>query len=335
MSRTRDAVTHLSIRGGGPQAASNGTSGLALDLFRSINVFVAVVQNGSLSAAGRQMGMSPASVSRCVSALEQSLGVQLISRTSRTMTLTEPGKIYFEQAEQILRRLLEANDSVSQFDALPRGTLTVHSRTSVGLQFLIPIVPKFMRMYPDVKVVMYFSNDQLDLVERNIDIDIRLGRSRNSSMLIRKLAESERLLCAAPSYMEKAPPLNEPADLAHHNCLIYRPRPGPVRWTFEDASGNREDIQVEGSYETDFGPSLFTIAAAGMGIVLLPEWSVRDSLRDGRLVRLLANYKITHANSDNGVYAVYPPGRQNAAKVRAFLDFVSAAFKPGAGTARA
>lgn len=300
-----------------------------MDLFRSIRVFVAVVQSGNLSAAGRQLGMSPASVSRCVSALEDNLGVHLINRTSRTMALTEPGRIYFEQTEQILRQLSDANESVNQFDALPRGTLTVHSRTSIGAQFLVPIMPQFMRMYPDIKIMMYFSNEEVDLVEHNIDIDLRLGRSRDSAMLQRKLAESERMLCASPSYVECSSPLTDPGDLANHNCIIYRVRPGPVRWIFEDASGERQDIQVNGSYATNFGPSLFSITAAGMGIALLPEWSIREALRDGRLVRLLENYKITHANSDNGVYAVYQPGRQKSAKVRVFLDFVSGAFRAG------
>ena len=147
-----------------------------MEWLRSIRLFVGVVQNGSLSAAGRQHGLSPASVSRHISALEESVGGRLLNRTSRKLTLTEAGEIYFQKVEHILQQILEANESVAQLQSVPRGTLRVHSRMLVGHQYIVPALPDFMKQYPDITVDLLLSNHAVDLVENNIDVDIRIGK---------------------------------------------------------------------------------------------------------------------------------------------------------------
>jgi DNA-binding transcriptional LysR family regulator len=176
-----------------------------VDSLQPMRIFVSVVQNGSLSSAGRQLGLSPASVSRHLSGLEESLGCRLVNRTSRKLTLTEAGELYFAKVEQILHQVAEANDSVAQLQSLPRGTLRVHSRMLIGHLFVVPALPTFLAQNPEVKVDLLLSNRVVDLVEQNIDIDIRIGKLVDSSLVAKRLAVSERILCGAPEYFENRP----------------------------------------------------------------------------------------------------------------------------------
>ena len=284
-----------------------------MDSLQPMRIFVSVVQNGSLSSAGRQLGLSPASVSRHISGLEESLGCRLVNRTSRKLTLTEAGELYFAKVEQILHQVAEANDSVAQLQTLPRGTLRVHSRMLIGHLFVVPALPTFLAQNPEVKVDLLLSNRVVDLVEQNIDIDIRIGKLVDSSLVAKRLAVSERILCVAPEYLRHRPAIKKPSDLTAHNCLTYRI--------------NLEEIPVTGNLQSDNGQALLEATRAGVGLSLMPDWAVRDDLAAGRLQRLLPNYRISHIEFDNGVYAVYQKSRNLSAKVRAFLDFLAATLK--------
>ena len=297
------------------------------DSLQPMRIFVSVVQNGSLSAAGRQLGLSPASVSRHMSGLETSLGCRLINRTSRKLTLTEAGELYFAKVEQILHQVAEANDSVAQLQSMPRGTLRVHSRMLVGHLYVVPALPTFLAQNPEVKVDLLLSNRVVDLVEQNIDIDIRIGKLLDSSLVAKKLAVSERILCAAPGYLHQRPAIRKPSDLAAHNCLTYRINLGRTVWRFLNRSNVLEEIPVAGNLQSDNGQALLAATRAGVGVSLMPDWAIRDDIASGRLQRLLANYRISHIEFDNGVYAVYQQSRNLAAKVRAFLDFLETTFK--------
>jgi DNA-binding transcriptional LysR family regulator len=297
------------------------------DSLQPMRIFVSVVQNGSLSSAGRQLGLSPASVSRHISALEASLGCRLVNRTSRKLTLTEAGELYFAKVEQILHQIAEANDSVAQLQSMPRGTLRVHSRMLVGHLYVVPALPTFLAQNPEVKIDLLLSNRVADLVEQNIDIDIRIGKLLDSSLVAKKLAVSERILCAAPGYLRQRPAIRKPSDLAAHNCLTYRINLGRTVWRFLNRSDVLEEIPVAGNLQSDNGQALLAATRAGVGVSLMPDWAVRDDLASGKLRRLLANYRISHIEFDNGVYAVYQQSRNLPAKVRVFLDFLEATFK--------
>ena len=298
-----------------------------MDAFRAMQLFTSVVHNGSLSAAGRQFGLSPASVSRQINALEDSLGARLLNRTSRKLTLTEPGEVYFERAEQILHQIDDANSSVSQLERVPRGTLRVHSRILVGTMHIVPALPTFLRRYPEIKVDLLMSNTDIDLVERNVDVDIRIGKLADSWLIARKLAVSERVVCASPTYLDSHAKIKEPADLAGHNCLTYHINMGRTVWRFLDQAGKLVEVPVAGAFQTDYGPALHTATLAGVGIVLMPDWSVRDDLRAGRLRRLFPKHRVSHVEFDNGIYAVYQQSRHLSIKVRVFVDFVAALFR--------
>ena len=298
-----------------------------MESLRAMRVFVGVVQNGSLSSAGRQMGLSPASVSRQLQTLEEQLGVRLINRTSRRLTLTEAGELYARQAEQILHQVDEAHASVAQLETKPRGTLRVHSRILVAETHLIPALPRFLAQYPEVRVDLLLSNDTPDLVERNLDVDIRIGKLADSNLIARKLSSVERIACAAPAYLARHPPPRLPVDCASHNCLTYRTTIGRTVWRFLDVDGDLTEIPVTGNFQTDSGPAVVAMTLAGVGIGLLPDWSVREALADGRLVRLFPGHRVSHVEFENGIYAIYLQNRHMAAKLRVFLDFLVALFR--------
>lgn len=292
-----------------------------------MRIFVSVVQSGSLSSAGRQMGLSPASVSRHITGLEDSLGVRLLNRTSRKLTLTEAGELYFAQVEQLLYQLQDANESVAQLQAQPRGTLRVHSRMLIGHLHVIPVLPTFLAQNPEIKVDLLLSNRVVDLVEDNIDVDIRIGKLVDSSLVARKLAPAQRFLCAAPAYLDRRPAVEKPSDLTAHNCLTYRINLGRTVWRFLDAGDALEEIPVSGNLQTDNGLALLAATRTGVGIALMPDWSVRRDIEAGQLRRLLPQYRVSHIEFDNGVYAVFQKSRHLSAKVRAFVDFLATALE--------
>lgn len=297
-----------------------------VDWLQPMRIFVSVVQNGSLSSAGRQLGLSPASVSRHISALEESLGCRLVNRSSRKLTLTEAGELYYGKVEQILHQIAEANDSVSQLQTAARGTLRVHTRMLVGHLIVVPALPEFMERNPDVKIDLLMSNNAVDLVERNIDVDIRIGKLNDSSLVARRLSPAERVLCASPAYLASRGAVQSPDDLAAHNCLTYRINVGQTVWRFLDEAGVLKEVPVAGSLQSDNGLALLNATLAGVGVALMPDWAVREHLAAGRLKRLLPQFRISHIEFDNGVYAVYQRSHM-AAKVRAFIDFLAETFE--------
>jgi DNA-binding transcriptional LysR family regulator len=305
--------------------------GFGVEWVRTLKLFVSVVHSGSLSAAGRNLGYSPASVSRHMTALEAQLGARLLSRSSRKLALTEAGETYFRQVEQILHQLAEANDSVAQMQAAPRGVLRVHSRMLIGEHFVVPALPAFLARYPDITVDLSLSNGVVALVEQNFDVDIRIGKLVDSSLIARKLTSSARIICAAPEYLASHAPLIQPADLADHNCLTYRINLGQTVWRFRSSDDRVIEVPVDGSFRTDNGQSLLNMIKSGLGVGLMPDWSIRDELASGALVRLFPEYQVSHIEFENGVYAVYQKTRQATTKVKLFVDHLLASFRQRLG----
>lgn len=302
-----------------------------MEWFQTLRSFVSAVQQGSLSGAGRLLGSSPASISRHITALEEQLGTQLLKRSSRNLALTEAGELYFNQVDLILQQLAEANHSVNQLQTKPEGVLRVHTRMLVGQLIILPHLPEFMQQYPDIKIDMVVSNSIAPVMDQGIDVDIRIGKLEDSSLIARKLIASERVAVATPDYLRDKPPIYAPQDLRSHNCLTYRINLGNTVWRFMDAEKRIEEVPVKGSVQTDFGFALVELAKASQGIALLPDWSVHRELADGRLVRLLPGYKVSHVDFENGVYAVFPASRQTSFKLRLFVDFLAHVFKREVG----
>lgn len=293
-----------------------------MNWLQSVEVFLEVAQLGSLSSAGRKLGMSPATVSRQVSSLEQLLNATLFHRSSRQMSLTEAGHTYKSLIEPIISQIEEASLAVEQLQSNPCGILRVHSRMMVGQQYLVPLLPEFLALYPDVDVDLSMSNFAVDVIEQGLDVDIRIGKLSDSSLHARRIANSRRLVVAAPSLLDKiAHQLTSPADLAQVDCLTYRLQQGAVIWRF--MRGMEEiEVPVTGRFQTNNGMSILAAVIDGAGVALMSDWAVREMLADGRLVALFTDYKASHSDYENGIYAVFEKRDYLPGKTRVFIDFL-------------
>ncbi len=298
---------------------------------RNLRLLTKVVETGSFSAAGRVLGLSPASVSRQINALEAEMGVRLFYRTSRKLTVTEAGHLFYDRALELLDRFNELDSMLAEHQSNPRGLLHVHTRTAVGLQFLARALPQFQERYPDITVKLLLTEDPRDLIEHKIDVAIRLGNLEEPSLAVRKLWDaSPRILFASRAYLDRHPPIRKPEDLLDHNCLTYldgRYDDGYATWRFRTSEGTRE-LRVHGTLQVNNSEVLRQSVLAGAGIALLPVWCLGDAFTDGRLVQVLPGYSVTPVNTfDHSIYVVYEKSRQVPPKVHAFVNFLLAFFR--------
>jgi DNA-binding transcriptional LysR family regulator len=286
-------------------------------------VFARVVLSGSLSAAARELGLSPAMVSRRLAALEARLGVRLVNRTTRSLHLTDEGASYYESCSRVLMEIEQANASVSAGRQAPQGTLRVALPAAFGNQYVAPLVPQFAALYPAVQLALSLSDRSVNLVEDGFDLAIRIAVLADSSLAARKLAPNRRVVCASPDYLRQHGTPNSPAELAQHNCLLASDF--GATWEYKDPAGKPGSVRVGGRYVCDNWEVLREWALAGLGIALKSTWDVRRHLSSGSLVSLLPGYSF---DSDVAIYAVYPHRRHLPAKTRAFIDFLANSFGP-------
>lgn len=291
--------------------------------FDPMTVFSRVVANGSLSAAARELGLSPAVVSRRLAALEARLGVRLINRTTRSLHLTDEGAGYYEACTRILAQVEEADAAASAGRGQPQGALKVAVPASFGHQFITPLIPQFAARYPEVQIALSLSDRTVNLIEEGFDLAIRIAELADSSLAARKLAPNHRVVCASPEYLRRHGTPHIPEDLARHNCL-----PAPdftSTWVYKDPDGKPGSVRVSGRYACDNWEVIREWALAGLGVALKSMWDVRRHLEDGSLVPLFPGYSF---DSDVAIYAVYPHRRHLPAKTRAFIEFLAESFGP-------
>jgi DNA-binding transcriptional LysR family regulator len=293
----------------------------------SLRIFVATLQKGSLSAAGRSLSLSPATISRRISALEDELGVQLVDRTSRTLKVTEAGQAFLQRAEVVLEAMAEAEQAARNARLLPEGRLRIHSRMQIGLRVIAPLLPRFARRYPDIQVEIELSEHPVNLVEQDFDIDIRTGASNDSSFVIKRLLSSDEVLVASPSFAKAHPRIRHPSDLPQVKCLTYRREKEATSWKYIDAEGRQQELPIQGVLSANNGEVLRLAAIGGMGIALLSEAAVRGCIQDGSLVRLLPEFRFAVRGFSNGIYAVFRHSTTLPLKVRAFVDFIADALR--------
>lgn len=294
-----------------------------MDRLQAFELFVGTAREGSLSAAGRRAGLSPASVSRRIGQLETRLGVQLFHRTTRHLALTDAGKVFLQRVEQVLNGIEDAEAAALALQSVPRGTLRVHSRTLFGIKVLTPLVPSFQAAYPELKLELRLSERRIQLRDEEFDVDLLIGTPDDPSLMQRRLLASRRILVASPDYVRGRPPLRQPGDLARHNCLTYWMGPEPVVWRFLDRSGALSELAVPSSVACNNGLILGELAVCGHGIALLDDYTVAGELEAGRLVRLLSPYKVTNSSFDEGVAAAFLPSAHLPEKIRVFIDFMA------------
>ena len=293
----------------------------------SLRIFVATQRKGSLSAAARSLSLSPATISRRISALEEELGVQLVDRTSRNLKMTEAGQAFLERAEVVLEAMAEAEQAARNSRQRPEGRLRVHSRTHVALRVLAPLLPRFAQRYPDIRVEMELSEHPVNLVEHDFDVDIRTGESNDSGFVIKRLLSSDEVLVASPAFLKVYSRIRHPTDLPQVRCLTYRREREAISWKYIDEQGELQELPIQGVLTANNGEMLRLAAIGGMGIALLSEPTVRSDLQDGTLVRLLPDYRFAVRGFSNGIFAVFRQSSALPLKVRAFVDFMTEALR--------
>ena len=293
------------------------------DTLQQITVFSRIVGTGSLSAAARELGISPALVSRRLSGLEARLGVRLINRTTRTLHLTDEGAAYYETCQRVLAEIEDADAAVSAGRRDPRGVLRVALPASFGNQHVAPLVPQFAARYPDVQIALSLSDRNVNVVEEGFDLAVRIADLADSSLAARKLAPNRRVVCASPEYLRKHGEPRTPADLVGHNCLTTTDF--AMNWDYHGPDDTPGSVRVTGRYACDNWEVLRDWALAGLGVALKSTWDVRRHLEDGSLVSLLPGYTFAHGVA---IYAVYPHRRHLPAKTRAFIEFLAESFGP-------
>lgn len=290
-----------------------------LDRITSMRVFVRVVAAGSLSAAARHLGMSAGMATKHVDALEAHLGIKLLHRSTRRLSLTEPGASYLDACQRILTELDEADAAATSQRVTARGLLRMTASLSFGSRFIAPLLPEFSRRHPEVQVELELSNSRVDLIEGGWDLAIRIGNLPDSQLKARKLGECPTVICAAPSYLERCGTPRLTADLSQHNCLAYSAPAifGHKYWTLgEDRS---VQVAIRGNLLTNNGDVLLNAALGGQGVIYQPLFIVADALRRGELVALELDHPTC---SLGGIYALYPPDRRPPAKVREMIDYL-------------
>jgi DNA-binding transcriptional LysR family regulator len=288
-----------------------------MDRFTSMSTFVQVVDSGGFSGAARRLELSPATVTAHVQSLEQQLGIRLLNRSTRKVSLTGEGATFYQRCVRILAEVAAAEDLATSLRSAPRGKLRLNTDVALA-RVVAPILAEYAQLYPDVSVELIMTDRIADLVEGQFDLAMHAGPLPDSCLIRRHLGAREWVLCGSPTYLAGRGTPRTPKDLAEHNSLSVANSSLANRWRFMGEDGEHE-IVVSGNFRSNSIEALRTAAVTGQGICLLPMVSVAADLESGRLLRLLPDY----ATADEAIHAVYPAGRHLSVRVRTFLDFIA------------
>jgi len=285
--------------------------------FRQISTFVEVVSKGSLSAAARAEGIAPAMIGRRLDALESRLGVKLLQRTTRKLALTNEGAAFLEDCQRILTELEEAESAVAERSAHATGHLMISAPAGFGRQHVAPLIPSFLAEHRDVSITLNMSDRVVDIVGEGIDVAIRIASLSDSSLVSVKLADNERVVVGAPSYLKRHGVPHTLADLAKHNCLAISSEGSQRGWTFRE-NGKNVVMKVAGNMGSNDGQVLHDWALAGKGLAWRSMWEVGNEIAEGKLQTVLDQ----HSAPGNDIYAVFAQRRHLPLRIRAFVDFL-------------
>ena len=291
--------------------------------------FITLVRHGSLSATARELNVTTPAISKRLAQMETRLGVQLLIRTTRRISLTPEGEIYLAHARRILADIDDMEQLVTRAVAAPQGLLRVNATLGFGRSNIAPLISQFAKRYPEVQVQLQLTVNPPPLSEDAFDVCIRFGEPPDARVIARRIASNRRLLCAAPAYLAKHGTPQVPHELTQHNCVGIRQGDEAYGiWHLTHAASPKrvETVKVRGALSTNDGEIAVTWALAGHGILMRAEWDIARYLKSGRLRQVLENWQTPPAD----IYAVYPQRHQTAARVRAFVDFVVEAFDTSA-----
>ena len=292
-----------------------------MSILDGIEIFALTVETGSFAAAARRLGVTASAVSRRVANLEEELGVPLLARTTRTLSLTHDGQTFHARCVRILEELTEAKDALAHVRKRPSGTVRVDAPIALGRFVLAPRIPEFLSRFRDVSVDLTLRDQVVDPFAEGLDVLIRIGALGDSSLIAKRLGEARLVVCGAPSYLKKRGTPKTPRDLVRHECLGYLRggRPNPWRFRYGDST---YDIDINGRYNASDADVIMRAAIAGQGLSLSFDFMVADAIRKGTLVHILEE----HEPRPWPIHALYPKNRHLVPKVSAFLEFVAKVF---------
>jgi DNA-binding transcriptional LysR family regulator len=287
-----------------------------------MSIFQRVIECGSFAGAAESAGLSPSAVSKLVTRLEHRLGVRLINRTTRRLSLTHEGEIYLERTKDILRAIEATEAEIASTRLSPRGHLRVHAFPTFAVDHLSPALPDFLARYPRITLDFLVTNRPIDVIADNIDIALRVGKLNDSTLVARKIVDLTQVICASPKYLARHGRPVHPSDLAHHACLTLSHFPGSNRWSFR-VNGELVQVDVKGPVAADSAHMLLRLAIEGIGIIRFGDNVIARAIREGHLERILQDFQEPDSFP---LWAMLPPGQQRAPKVKVFLDFLTERF---------
>lgn len=303
-----------------------------LDRFSELTAFRAVAASGGFSAAARQLGLATSSVARLIDSLERRLGAVLLNRSTRSVTLTESGRRYYERAQHILTALESADDEAGAVaaDGELRGVLRIAAPVTFCTRHIAPLLPQMALRHPRLELDIHLSDAVSNMVDESIDLAIRIGSmEQQANLIVRRLGPHERVLCASPGYLAMHGTPSAPADLANHNCLQFAYDATRAPWRLQPREGGAiEEVAVHGTLSVNNAEVLKQAAAGGMGVAMLASWLVDDALASGALVTVLAGYRVNPGSMDVGLLAIYQANRRGSSKIRAFIALLESALDP-------
>ena len=290
-----------------------------MDRFQALQLFARVIERGTISAAGRSLGLSKTAASKRLQDLEADLNIRLLNRTTRHVSATEAGQSLYERVVPMIRDMESVLEQISESADRPSGVLRILARRSFGMLHIMPALPSFRALYPEVSIDLRLTETVEIAPSHGVDIAIRLGCPEEKSLEAEQLTTDRRVLCASPDYFDRCPPPKDRHDLDRHDCLTYGQDAEPAIWVFiEDAA--RFDMRVTGAIRSNSGEVLRRAALDGLGLAVLPEWMVAGDVAAGRLQTCLTDHRVFPAGYSAEIYAVYMRDVLRPMKVNAFIQ---------------
>jgi DNA-binding transcriptional LysR family regulator len=294
-----------------------------MDRFENMRTFIRVVEAGTISAAADRLGVAKSAVSRRLKELEEHLGVELFHRTTRKMNLTDTGRAFYHQSVRILEDVLEAELATSQAHGTLKGSLKIALPSTFGIMHMGPAINEFLKAHPQIEFDLDFNDREVDLIQEGFDLAIRIANLPDSSLIARRLAPIQNIICASPSYLEQMGSPRTPDELVDHRCLVYSLLSDYEYWNLTDIDGKEIRTKIHPYLKASTGEFLKDAAVEGMGIIMVPSFIAYKEIERGALVPILKDYKIPHVDA----YAIYPQTRHLSQRVRAFVDFLVKRFE--------
>ncbi len=286
--------------------------------WEAMEAFIEVVRQGSFSAAASQLNVSPSHISRLITQLEASLGTTLLFRTTRRIRLSEAGELYYQHCRSLPEALNSAEEIVSNLNKAPIGSFKMTCATTFGERFISPLMNDFLLLNPKIELDFHLTNREVNLIEEEYDLAIRMGSLKDSSHLSRRLCDRKEYLCASRSYVDQYGMPHTLSELNKHKCLIGSKN----HWLFQQ-TGQRKEVRINSQWRSNSGPALLDATLKGMGIAQLPDYYVKEGLANGQLIELLPQYQYPYS----GVWLVYPKVRHSSPKLKAICDYLIKCFQ--------